>query len=142
LRLGLRVSGRYHDGHNHHDDHFDHRHYNDRIGDDASRAPTPARAPPRLSRANPRARSGTVASAAGGRPLHSHGFLTSAVDDGGGEMNPRLIPPSRLARLTVLRSQSDERLVLLVREGSEAAFEAIVLRYRRSLVKHCTRLMG
>jgi RNA polymerase sigma factor (sigma-70 family) len=57
-------------------------------------------------------------------------------------MNPRLIPTSRLARLTILRSQSDERLGHLVRHGSEAAFELIVHRYRRSLVGHCVRILN
>ncbi len=57
-------------------------------------------------------------------------------------MNPRLIPSSRLARLTILRTQSDERLRELVTYGSDAAFEAIVHRYRRSLVGHCVRILG
>jgi RNA polymerase sigma factor (sigma-70 family) len=56
-------------------------------------------------------------------------------------MNPRLVPTSRLAR-SVLRTQSDERLVELVRTGSDPAFEAIVARHRRSLVRHCARLVG
>ena len=56
-------------------------------------------------------------------------------------MNSQLVPPSRLARLS-LRMQSDERLVELVGIGSEAAFEAIVHRYRRGLVRHCARLIG
>jgi RNA polymerase sigma factor (sigma-70 family) len=56
-------------------------------------------------------------------------------------MNPRLVPTSRLAR-SVLRTQSDERLVELVRAGSDPAFEAIVARYRRSLLRHCARLVG
>ena len=57
-------------------------------------------------------------------------------------MNPRLVPPSRLARVTILRSQNDERLGLLVGHGSDAAFEAIVHRYRRALVGHCVRILG
>jgi RNA polymerase sigma factor (sigma-70 family) len=56
-------------------------------------------------------------------------------------MNPRLVPTSRLAR-SVLRTQSDERLLELVRSGSDPAFEAIVARYRRSLQRHCARLVG
>ena len=38
-----------------------------------------------------------------------------------------------LAR-AVLRTQSDDRLVALVRDGTEAAFEEIVRRYRAPLV--------
>ncbi|HUA72604.1 MAG TPA: RNA polymerase sigma factor [Solirubrobacteraceae bacterium] len=56
-------------------------------------------------------------------------------------MNPQLVPTSRLARLS-LRMQSDERLAELVGRGSEAAFEAIVHRYRRALVRHCARVIG
>ena len=56
-------------------------------------------------------------------------------------MNPQLVPTSRLARLS-LRVQGDERLAELVGQGSEAAFEAIVHRYRRALVRHCAQLLG
>jgi len=56
-------------------------------------------------------------------------------------MNPRLVPPARLAR-SVLRTQPDERLAGLAASGSEAAFEAIVGRYRRSLVRQCTKIVG
>ena len=38
--------------------------------------------------------------------------------------------------------QRDERLVELVGLGSEAAFEAIVHRYRGALLRHCARLLG
>ncbi|MEX0992943.1 MAG: hypothetical protein WDZ37_03010 [Solirubrobacterales bacterium] len=41
-----------------------------------------------------------------------------------------------------LRLQSDERLAALGRTGSPSAFEAIVHRYRRPLVRHCTGLVG
>lgn len=41
----------------------------------------------------------------------------------------------------MLRTQSDERLVDLVRAGSEPAFEAIVTRYRRALLRYCTRIL-
>jgi RNA polymerase sigma factor (sigma-70 family) len=47
-------------------------------------------------------------------------------------MSPRA-DPSRLGRLA-LRCQPDSRLVELSREGSEAAFEEIVTRYRSGLV--------
>src|SRR5215213_8295602 len=41
----------------------------------------------------------------------------------------------------LLRTQSDERLVALARAGHERAFEAIVDRYRRPLVRACRRLL-
>jgi RNA polymerase sigma factor (sigma-70 family) len=42
----------------------------------------------------------------------------------------------------VLRSLPDERLTELARDGSEAAFEVIVARHRRSLVRQCARILG
>lgn len=56
-------------------------------------------------------------------------------------MNPQLVPPWSLARLS-LRMQGDERLAELVGHGSEAAFEVIVHRYRRALVRHCAQILG
>jgi RNA polymerase sigma factor (sigma-70 family) len=57
-------------------------------------------------------------------------------------MTPRrLIEPARLAGAAVLRTQSDERLVDLVRDGNEGAFEAIVHRYRRPLLRYCGRFL-
>ena len=57
-------------------------------------------------------------------------------------MTPRsLLEPARLAGRPVLRTQSDERLVDLVRAGYEPAFEAIVHRYRGQLVRYCGRLL-
>ncbi|HTU31869.1 MAG TPA: sigma-70 family RNA polymerase sigma factor [Solirubrobacteraceae bacterium] len=41
----------------------------------------------------------------------------------------------------VLRTQPDARLTALAAEGSEAAFEAIVQRYRRDLLAYCSRLL-
>src|SRR4051812_12393816 len=52
----------------------------------------------------------------------------------------RLIEPARLAG-AVLRTQSDERLVDLVREGNDRAFEAIVHRYHRPLQRYCGRFL-
>jgi RNA polymerase sigma factor (sigma-70 family) len=49
--------------------------------------------------------------------------------------------PARLARRPVLSTQSDERLVDLVRAGSNPAFEAIVERYRRPLMRYVSRLL-
>jgi RNA polymerase sigma factor (sigma-70 family) len=42
----------------------------------------------------------------------------------------------------VLSTQSDERLVDLVRAGSDPAFEAIVERYRRALMRYVSRLLS
>ena len=43
--------------------------------------------------------------------------------------------------LVLLRSQSDDRLVALARQGHERAFEAIVRRYRRPLHSACRRMV-
>ena len=43
--------------------------------------------------------------------------------------------------VTLLRTQSDERLVALARAGQERAFEAIVERYRKPLLRHCRRVL-
>src|SRR5690242_11950983 len=57
-------------------------------------------------------------------------------------MTPRrLREPARLAG-AVLRTQSDERLVDLVRDGNDRAFEAIVHRYRRPLLRYCGRYLA
>jgi RNA polymerase sigma factor (sigma-70 family) len=57
-------------------------------------------------------------------------------------VTPRaLIAPARLAGSGLLRTQSDARLVDLVRAGHDRAFEAIVHRYRRPLLRHCRRLL-
>jgi RNA polymerase sigma factor (sigma-70 family) len=57
-------------------------------------------------------------------------------------MTPRsLLHPARLARKPVLSSQSDERLVDLVRAGYEPAFETIVERYRRPLIGYVRRIL-
>ena len=42
---------------------------------------------------------------------------------------------------TLLRTQSDARLVALVRQGHERAFEAIVERYRKPLHRHVRRVL-
>jgi len=41
----------------------------------------------------------------------------------------------------LLRTQTDERLVALVRAGHDRAFEAIVERYRRPLLRACRRIL-
>ncbi|MDQ3937009.1 MAG: sigma-70 family RNA polymerase sigma factor, partial [Actinomycetota bacterium] len=57
-------------------------------------------------------------------------------------MTPRrLIEPARLASSALLHTQSDERLVDLVRAGNDRAFEAIVARYRRPLLRYCQGLL-
>src|SRR3954447_7643107 len=43
--------------------------------------------------------------------------------------------------LTLLRTQSDDRLVALARVGHERAFEAIVERYRRPLLRAARRVL-
>lgn len=40
----------------------------------------------------------------------------------------------------LLATQSDERLMVLVREGHEAAFEALINRYRKPLLRYCRSL--
>src|SRR5437763_16203875 len=40
----------------------------------------------------------------------------------------------------LLATQSDQRLVELVRRGHERAFEALVQRYRRQLLRYCSRM--
>src|SRR5436190_9259419 len=49
--------------------------------------------------------------------------------------------PARLAGSALLVCQSDERLVALTREGHERAFDALVERYRRPLIRFCSRLL-
>jgi RNA polymerase sigma factor (sigma-70 family) len=44
--------------------------------------------------------------------------------------------------VVLLRTQSDARLVTLARDGSEAAFEAIVDRYRKPLLRACRRVLS
>src|SRR5829696_7960498 len=57
-------------------------------------------------------------------------------------MTPKsLLHPARLARRPVLSTQSDPRLVDLVRAGYDPAFEAIVERYRRPLLRYVTRIL-
>jgi RNA polymerase sigma factor (sigma-70 family) len=57
-------------------------------------------------------------------------------------MTPRrLIEPARLAGSALLHTQSDERLVDLARAGNDRAFEAIVSRYRRPLLRYCGGLL-
>ncbi|HEX8053893.1 MAG TPA: sigma-70 family RNA polymerase sigma factor [Thermoleophilaceae bacterium] len=57
-------------------------------------------------------------------------------------MTPRrLIEPARLAGSALLHTQSDERLVDLARSGNDRAFEAIVARYRRPLLRYCRKLL-
>src|SRR4051794_27837309 len=43
--------------------------------------------------------------------------------------------------IVLLRTQSDERLVALARAGHERAFEAIVERYRKPLLRACRRVL-
>lgn len=43
-------------------------------------------------------------------------------------------------QLRLLAAQPDDKLAALVRDGHDRAFEAVVLRYRRELLRHCRRL--
>jgi RNA polymerase sigma factor (sigma-70 family) len=53
-----------------------------------------------------------------------------------------LIAPARLARRPVLATQTDSRLVALVRAGYEPAFETIVSRYRAALLRYAERFLS
>ena len=58
-------------------------------------------------------------------------------------MTPKsLIEPARHAGTALLRSQTDARLVDLTRDGNERAFEAIVQRYNRPLLRYCARILS
>ena len=58
-------------------------------------------------------------------------------------MQPRFLSePLRRAGGPILRLQSDDRLVRLVRAGSHPAFAELVHRYRPALVRHAGRLVG
>jgi hypothetical protein len=50
--------------------------------------------------------------------------------------------PARLVLGPALRAQSDGRLVRLVREGHESAFDEIVRRYQRPLDRFAASLVG
>ncbi|HEV7492586.1 sigma-70 family RNA polymerase sigma factor [Baekduia sp.] len=50
--------------------------------------------------------------------------------------------PARLAGASLLRLQSDERLAELAAAGHEAAFDAIVDRYRTPLTRYCAGIVG
>ncbi len=55
---------------------------------------------------------------------------------------PSLRHPARLAGASLLRLQSDERLAELAANGHEAAFDAIVDRYRAPLMRYCAGIVG
>jgi RNA polymerase sigma factor (sigma-70 family) len=58
-------------------------------------------------------------------------------------MSPQLLSgAARLAGSSLLRLQSDERLVALVRDGHDPAFSAVVDRYRGELLRYATRVVG
>jgi RNA polymerase sigma factor (sigma-70 family) len=61
--------------------------------------------------------------------------MTALVTDSGRKT------PARLAGSAILSMQSDERLVKLARSGHERAFDAIVDRYRKPLVRYCRRIL-
>ena len=53
-----------------------------------------------------------------------------------------LFAPARRVGQGLLRTQADDRLVDLAQSGSEPAFEAIVARYRKPLLRYCVRLVS
>lgn len=58
-------------------------------------------------------------------------------------MEPRALShPVRLAGASLMRLQSDARLVEMARAGHEGAFETIVQRYRPALLRYCTGILG
>jgi RNA polymerase sigma factor (sigma-70 family) len=56
--------------------------------------------------------------------------------------NRALRHPARLAGVSLLRLQSDERLAALAQDGHDAAFAAIVDRYRGPMLRYCAGLVG
>ncbi|HWH92937.1 MAG TPA: sigma-70 family RNA polymerase sigma factor [Baekduia sp.] len=50
--------------------------------------------------------------------------------------------PARVAGTSLLRLQSDERLAELAIAGHEAAFDAIVVRYRAAIQRYCAGIVG
>src|SRR5881275_1187095 len=50
--------------------------------------------------------------------------------------------PARVAGSSFLRLQSDERLAELAAAGHDAAFDAIVVRYRGQLLRYCGAIVG
>jgi RNA polymerase sigma factor (sigma-70 family) len=58
-------------------------------------------------------------------------------------MSPQLLSgAARLAGSSLLRLQTDERLVALVRDGHDPAFSAVVDRYRAELLRYSERIVG
>jgi RNA polymerase sigma factor (sigma-70 family) len=56
-------------------------------------------------------------------------------------MEPLSASAARLAGSSLLRLQSDERLAKLASLGNQGAFEALVRRYRRELIRSCSRIL-
>jgi RNA polymerase sigma factor (sigma-70 family) len=56
-------------------------------------------------------------------------------------MEPITASAARLAGSSLLRLQSDERLAKLASLGNQAAFEALVRRYRGELLRACSRIL-
>ena len=50
--------------------------------------------------------------------------------------------PALAGRSPLLRLQSDERLVALIRRGHHGAFEALVQRYQPRLLAFCRHMLG
>jgi RNA polymerase sigma factor (sigma-70 family) len=56
-------------------------------------------------------------------------------------MEPITTSAARLAGSSLLRLQSDDRLAKLASLGNQTAFEVLVRRYRRELIRACTRIV-
>ena len=63
--------------------------------------------------------------------------MRDAAAPGGVSLLAMRLSPS----IAILRTQSDERLVALARDGSEPAFSALVERYRRQVLRRCRRIL-
>src|ERR687892_2571289 len=56
-------------------------------------------------------------------------------------VNPRATP-ALAGRSPLLRLQSDERLIALIRRGHHGAFDALVQRYQSRLLAFCRHMLG
>src|SRR4029450_9978206 len=57
-------------------------------------------------------------------------------------LNPSAGLPALAGRSPLLRLQSDEKLVALIRRGHHGAFEALVQRYQPRLLAFCRHMLG
>jgi RNA polymerase sigma factor (sigma-70 family) len=73
------------------------------------------------------------------RDFPGGGALLSVIDQRSHEQFDCADPDRQMISAVVLRTQPDVKLARLAAAGSEAAFEAIVHRYRRVLLCYCRR---